>query len=151
MSELILSIDQGTTGTTVLLIDEKLNVRGKGYREFRQIYPQPGWVEHDSADIWASVLAAITEAIQTSGLNTAEIACIGITNQRETNLVWDRKTGRPCHNAIVWQCRRTSEIVEDLKSKGYETLFQKRTGLLLDPYFRGTTLKWQLATIAGPR
>jgi len=151
MSELILSIDQGTTGTTVLLIDEKLNVRGKGYREFRQIYPQPGWVEHDSADIWASVLAAITEAIQTSGLNTAEIACIGITNQRETNLVWDRKTGRPCHNAIVWQCRRTSEIVEDLKSKGYETLFQKRTGLLLDPYFSGTKLKWQLDNIAGLR
>lgn len=151
MSEIILSIDQGTTGTTVLLIDEKLNVRGKGYREFRQIYPEPGWVEHDPADIWASVLGSMDEAIQTSGVKTAEIVGIGITNQRETNLIWNRKTGRPYHNAIVWQCRRTSGIVEELKAKGHEALFQERTGLLLDPYFSGTKLKWQLDNLTGLR
>ncbi len=151
MSELILSIDQGTTGTTVLLIDENLNVCGKGYREFRQIYPEPGWVEHDPEDIWASVLASLDEALQTSGVAASKIVGIGITNQRETNLIWDRETGRPCHNAIVWQCRRTSGIVEELKAKGYEALFQKRTGLLLDPYFSGTKLKWQLDNITGLR
>ncbi len=147
MSEIILSIDQGTTGTTVLLIDEKLGVRGKGYREFRQIYPEPGWVEHDADDIWASVLESIHEAIQTSGVSVSEIVGIGITNQRETNLIWNRENGQPYHNAIVWQCRRTSGIVEELKAKGYETLFQERTGLLLDPYFSGTKLKWQLENI----
>ncbi len=151
MSELILSIDQGTTGTTVLLIDKKLNMLGKGYREFQQIYPQPGWVEHAPADIWASVLASIAEAIQTSGVNTARIVGIGITNQRETNLIWNRKTGRPYHNALVWQCRRTSGIVEDLKAKGYEALFQQRTGLLLDPYFSGTKLQWQLDNLTDLR
>lgn len=151
MSKLILSIDQGTTGTTVLLMDEELTVRGKGYHEFRQIYPQPGWVEHDPADIWASVLASIHEAIQTSGVTASEIVGIGITNQRETNLVWNRESGRPYHNAIVWQCRRTSGIVEELKAKGHESLFQKRTGLLLDPYFSGTKIKWQLDNITGLR
>lgn len=151
MSEIILSIDQGTTGTTVLLIDEKLDVRGKGYREFRQIYPEPGWVEHDSDDIWVSVLASINEAIQTSGVPVSEIVGIGITNQRETNLIWNRESGRPYHNAIVWQCRRTSGIVEELKAKGYEKLFQERTGLLLDPYFSGTKLKWQLDNIKNLR
>ncbi len=147
MSDIIMSIDQGTTGTTVLLIDEKLDVRGKGYREFRQIYPEPGWVEHDSDDIWASVLASIQEAIQTSGVSVSEIVGIGITNQRETILIWNRETGQPYHNAIVWQCRRTSKIVEELKAKGYESLFQERTGLLLDPYFSGTKLKWQLDNV----
>jgi len=151
MSELILSIDQGTTGTTVLLIDEKVNVRGKGYREFRQIYPEPGWVEHDPEDIWASVLASLDEALQTSGVAASEIVGIGITNQRETNLTWNRETGQSYHNAIVWQCRRTSGIVEELKARGYEALFQKRTGLLLDPYFSGSKLKWQLDNITGLR
>jgi glycerol kinase len=151
MSELILSIDQGTTGTTVLLIDEKLNVRGKGYREFRQIYPEPGWVEHDPADIWASVLAALDEALQTRGVSASDIVGIGITNQRETNLIWNRETGQPYHNAIVWQCRRTTGIVEELKAKGYEALFQERTGLLLDPYFSGTKFKWQLDKITDLR
>ena len=141
MSEIILSIDQGTTGTTVLLIDEKLDIRGKGYQEFKQIYPETGWVEHDTDDIWASVLASIHEAIQTSGVSVSEIVGIGITNQRETNLIWNRENGQPYHNAIVWQCRRTSGIVEELKAKGYETLFQERTGHLLDPYFIGTKLK----------
>ena len=151
MSKLILSIDQGTTGTTVLLIDEELNVRGKGYREFPQIYPEPGWVEHDPADIWASVLSSLGDAIQTSGLAASDIVGIGITNQRETNLIWNRETGQAYHNAIVWQCRRTTKIVEKLKARGHETLFQERTGLLLDPYFSGTKLKWQLDHISGLR
>jgi glycerol kinase len=151
MSEFILSIDQGTTGTTVLIIDKNLNVRGKGYREFRQIYPQPGWVEHDPADIWASVLTSIDEAIQTSGVPVSALAGIGITNQRETNIIWNRETGQPYHNAIVWQCRRTAGIVEELKSKGHGRLFQERTGLLLDPYFSGTKLKWQLDHVTNLR
>jgi len=151
MPEIILSIDQGTTGTTVLLIDEKLTVRGKGYREFQQIYPEPGWVEHDPADIWASVLTSIAEAIQTSGVKTTEIVGIGITNQRETNLIWNRGTGRPYHNAIVWQCRRTSGIADELKANGHEALFKQKTGLLLDPYFSGTKLKWQLDNITDLR
>lgn len=149
MSKLILSIDQGTTGTTVLLIDEELNVRGKGYQEFPQIYPEPGWVEHDPADIWASVLSSLGDAIQTSGLAASDIVGIGITNQRETNLIWNRETGQAYHNAIVWQCRRTTGIVEKLKARGHENLFQERTGLLLDPYFSGTKLKWQLDHISG--
>ena len=151
MSEFILSIDQGTTGTMVLLMDQELTVRGKGYREFRQIYPKPGWVEHDPSDIWTSVLGAIHEAMQASGAEASKIAGIGITNQRETNLFWNRKTGQPYYNAIVWQCRRTSGIVEEMKADGHETLFQKRSGLLLDPYFSGTKLKWQLDNIAGLR
>lgn len=151
MSKLILSIDQGTTGTTVLLIDEELNVRGKGYQEFPQIYPEPGWVEHDPADIWASVLSSLGDAIQTSGLAASDIVGIGITNQRETNLIWNRETGQAYHNAIVWQCRRTTGIVEKLKARGHENLFQERTGLLLDPYFSGTKLNWQLDHISGLR
>lgn len=151
MSKLILSIDQGTTGTTVLLIDEELNVRGKGYREFPQIYPEPSWVEHNPADIWTSVLSSMDDAFQQTGLAASDVVGIGITNQRETNLIWNRETGQAYHNAIVWQCRRTAGIVEKLKVKGHETLFQERTGLLLDPYFSGTKLKWQLDNISGLR
>ncbi len=151
MSKLILSIDQGTTGTTVLLIDEELNVRGKGYREFPQIYPEPSWVEHKPADIWTSVLSSMDDAFQQTGLAASDVVGIGITNQRETNLIWNRETGQAYHNAIVWQCRRTAGIVEKLKAKGHETLFQERTGLLLDPYFSGTKLKWQLDNISGLR
>lgn len=151
MSKLILSIDQGTTGTTVLLIDEELNVRGKGYREFPQIYPEPSWVEHNPADIWTSVLSSMDDAFQQTGLAASDVVGIGITNQRETNLIWNRETGQAYHNAIVWQCRRTAGTVEKLKAKGHETLFQERTGLLLDPYFSGTKLKWQLDNISGLR
>ena len=151
MSKLILSIDQGTTGTTVLLIDEELNVRGKGYREFPQIYPEPSWVEHKPADIWTSVLSSMDDAFQQTGLAASDVVGIGITNQRETNLIWNRETGQAYHNAIVWQCRRTAGTVEKLKAKGHETLFQERTGLLLDPYFSGTKLKWQLDNISGLR
>ena len=151
MPRLILSIDQGTTGTTALLMDEDLTICGKGYHEFQQIYPQPGWVEHNPGDIWDSVLISIDNAIQTSHITPANIVAIGIANQRETNLVWNRKTGQPYHNAIVWQCRRTSKMVEEMKAAGKEPLFQKKTGLLLDPYFSGTKLKWQLDNVPGLR
>ena len=151
MAEIILSIDQGTTGTTVVLMDRELNVRAQGYREFRQIYPQPGWVEHNPDDIWESVLGAIRAAFSNGTVSPDDIGAIGITNQRETNLFWDAASGRGCHNAIVWQCRRTSDICDELRRKGHETLFQQRTGLLLDPYFSGTKLKWQLDHVPGLR
>src|SRR5215467_14125210 len=114
----VISIDQGTTGTTVLVLDEGLQVRGRGYQEFRQIYPQPGWVEHDPEDIWASVCAALAAA--TRDLDPSSIAAIGITNQRETTVLWDRKTGKAVHNAIVWQDRRTAPACASLRARGCE-------------------------------
>jgi glycerol kinase len=151
MPKLILSIDQGTTGTTALLIDENLKICGKGYHEFQQIYPKPGWVEHNPEHIWNSVLVAVDNAIQQSRMPATNIAGIGITNQRETNLIWNRETGKPYHNAIVWQCRRTEPIVTELKQAGHEPLFQQKTGLLLDPYFSGTKFRWQLDNVSGLR
>ena len=151
MPRIILSIDQGTTGTTALLIDEDLKICGKGYHEFQQIYPQPGWVEHDPEMIWNSVLVAVDQAIQQSQISGVQIVGIGITNQRETSLIWNRETGQPYHNAIVWQCRRTEPIVADLKRAGQEDLFQQKTGLLLDPYFSGTKFKWLLDNVKGLR
>ena len=151
MPGIILSIDQGTTGTTVILLDHELNIRAHGYREFKQIYPQSGWVEHNADDIWDSVLAAMTVAFSAGDVSPADVGAIGITNQRETNLIWDAATGKPCHNAIVWQCRRTADICEKLKQDGREELFQSKTGLLLDPYFSGTKLKWQFDHVSGLR
>ena len=151
MPQLILAIDQGTTGTTALLLDENLRVLSKGYHEFQQIYPQPGWVEHDPEDIWNSVLVAVDHAIQQSRMSVTHIAGIGITNQRETNLIWNRETGKPYHNAIVWQCRRTEPMVAEMKQAGHEAFFQQKTGLLLDPYFSGTKFKWQLDNVSGLR
>ncbi len=151
MPGIILSIDQGTTGTTIVLLDNELNIRAHGYREFKQIYPQPGWVEHNADDIWDSVLEAMTAAFSAGDISPADVGAIGITNQRETNLIWDAATGKPCHNAIVWQCRRTADICEKLKQDGQEELFQSKTGLLLDPYFSGTKLKWQFDHVPGLR
>ena len=151
MPGIILSIDQGTTGTTVVLLDHELNIRAQGYREFRQIYPQPGWVEHNPDEIWDSVLGAMNAAFSAGDISPADVGAIGITNQRETNLMWDAATGKPCHNAIVWQCRRTADICENLKQEGREELFRSKTGLLLDPYFSGTKLKWQLDHVPGLR
>src|SRR5690349_15695681 len=140
----VLAIDQGTTGTTVLVLDEELRLRGRGYQEFRQIYPQPGWVEHDPEDIWGSVTVALDKALATSGVGAKDIAAIGITNQRETSVLWDRKTGAPVHNAIVWQDRRTADRCAELKSAGKEARVRELTGLTLDPYFSGTKLAWML-------
>jgi len=151
MPGIILSIDQGTTGTTVVLLDQELNIRAQGYREFGQIYPQPGWVEHNPDEIWDSVLGAMAAAFSSGDISPADVGAIGITNQRETNLIWDRATGKPCHNAIVWQCRRTADICEQLRKEGREELFRSKTGLLLDPYFSGTKLKWQFDNVSGLR
>jgi len=139
----VIAIDQGTTGTTVLVLDEKLAVRGRGYKEFRQIYPQPGWVEHDPEDIWGSVTTALAQAL--AGIDASSIAAIGITNQRETAILWDKKTGKAAHNAIVWQDRRTAEGCAALKAAGKEARVRELTGLTLDPYFSGTKIHWMLS------
>jgi len=139
----VISIDQGTTGTTVLVLNLELEIVGRGYQEFRQIYPQPSWVEHDPEDIWASVVGALGQAI--AGIDAASIKAIGITNQRETAVLWDRATGKPRHNAIVWQDRRTADRCAELKSAGHEARVRELTGLTLDPYFSGTKVAWMLS------
>ncbi len=151
MSDCIVSIDQGTTGTTVLVLDTRATVLGRGYREITQHYPQPGWVEHDPEEIWESVLIAARAALDSAGIGPDRVKAVGITNQRETVVAWDRATGKPCHRAIVWQCRRTAPQTERLKAEGLEPLFTQRTGLLLDPYFSGTKLAWLLDNVPGLR
>jgi glycerol kinase len=151
MSECVLAIDQGTTGTTVLVIGRALDVRGRGYQEFRQIYPEPGWVEHDPEDIWTSTLRAVEGALASAGVTGRDIAAIGITNQRETSALWDRKSGAPAMNAIVWQCRRSAGVCARLKAAGHEALVSERTGLVLDPYFSGTKLTWMFENVEGLR
>jgi glycerol kinase len=143
----VIAIDQGTTGSTVLVLDERLALRGRGYQEFRQIYPRPGWVEHDPEDIWTSVCGALNAALR--GIDPATIAAIGITNQRETTVVWDRKTGRAVHPAIVWQDRRTAARCAELAAGGHAARVRALTGLTLDPYFSGTKLRWLLHNVAG--
>ena len=143
----VIAIDQGTTGSTVLVLDERLAVRGRGYQEFRQIYPQPGWVEHDPEDIWASVCAALAAAM--AGIEPSSIQAVGITNQRETTVLWDRKTGRAVHNAIVWQDRRTAARCAELTAAGHAPKIRQRTGLPIDPYFAGTKLDWMLRNVPG--
>ncbi len=151
MSNLILAIDQGTTGSTVMILDQSLTVLAKINHEYPQHYPKPGWVEHDPEDIWNSVVKAMDDALSQCGRKATEIAAIGITNQRETSLFWNRETGKSYHKAVVWQCRRTAELCKSLKDAGYEDTFQTKTGLLLDPYFAGTKLKWQLDYVPGLR
>ena len=140
----VIAIDQGTTGSTVLVLDEALGVIGRGYREFPQHYPQPGWVEHDPEEIWASVIAALGAALAQAAVASSSIAAIGLTNQRETTIVWDRATGRAVHRAIVWQDRRTTDACAQLKAAGHEPLVRERTGLTLDPYFSATKIGWIL-------
>ena len=147
----VISIDQGTTGSTVMVLDEKLQILGRANREFPQIYPQPGWVEHDPEQIWASVLAAMREAIDASGVSRQSIAAIGVTNQRETTVLWDRRTGAPARTAIVWQDRRTADLCAELKRAGHEPRVRELTGLVLDPYFSGTKLRWMLDEGLRPR
>jgi glycerol kinase len=140
----ILAIDQGTTGTTVLVLDEHLTVKARGYSEFAQIYPQPGWVEHDPDAIMRSVFEALERAVRQSGVATTDWAAVGITNQRETVVLWDRKTGEPVHNAIVWQDRRTSDACAAKIDAGTQDAVRAATGLPLDPYFSATKLAWML-------
>src|SRR5258708_35722687 len=138
MAKYVLAIDQGTTGTTALLIDQRLSVKAKANVEFRQILPKPGWVEHDLEDIWGSTQRAVSQALREAAIKGSEISAIGITNQRETTALWDRRSGRPLHNAIVWQDRRTTPACEALKAQGKEALVREKTGLVLDPYFSAT-------------
>ncbi len=147
----ILALDQGTTSSRALVFDHEGTVRGLAQKEFRQIFPAPGLVEHDAEEIWASQLGVAVEAIARAGVTAADIAAIGITNQRETTIVWDRATGKPIHHAIVWQDRRTAGACELLKNQGHESIFRARTGLVLDPYFSGTKLAWILDQVPGAR
>lgn len=147
----VLAIDQGTTGTKVLIFDHDGSIRGLSYSEFTQHYPQPGWVEHDPEEIWTSVIDLIEDVIEKTGVRFTDIRAIGITNQRETTLLWDRRTGEALGRAVVWQDRRTAFICDDLKERGLEDAFRRKTGLVLDPYFSGTKIKWLLDNTEGLR
>jgi glycerol kinase len=151
MTTHILAIDQGTTSSRAILFDAALKVVATAQEEFPQIYPQAGWVEHDPADLWSSVAGTARGVIERAGIAATSIAAIGITNQRETVLIWDRATGQPIHNAIVWQDRRTADLCQSLKDQGHEPMVTHRTGLLLDPYFSGTKVKWLLDHVEGAR
>lgn len=151
MKKAVLALDQGTTSSRAILFDREGRTLATARREFTQLYPQSGWVEHDADEIWSSQIAVAAEAMARAGLQPAELAAIGITNQRETTLLWDRKTGRPVHPAIVWQDRRTAEACDALRAAGVEGVFRKRTGLVLDPYFSGTKLAWLLDRVPGTR
>jgi glycerol kinase len=151
MAKHLLAIDQGTTGSTALVMATDGKTLGRATVEFPQHFPEPGWVEHDPLEIWQSVLSALAEALRVAGVFGSDIAAIGITNQRETTLLWERSNGKPVHRAIVWQDRRTSEACAKLKARGVEAKVNEATGLVLDPYFSGTKLAWLLAEVPGAR
>ena len=144
MPEAVLSLDQGTTGSTALVFSREGKIIGRAYSEFTQSYPQPGWVEHDPDEIFAVSLQVMTDALEVANIQPSELKAIGIANQRETTVVWDRDTGRPIHPAIVWQSRQTTDICQQLKKDGHEGMIRERTGLVIDPYFSGTKIKWIL-------
>lgn len=147
----ILALDQGTTSSRAIVFDHEGEIISTAQKEFKQIYPQAGWVEHDGNEIWSTQAGVATEAITSAGLDGSNIAAIGITNQRETTLIWDRKTGKPIYNAIVWQDRRTSDFCDQLKNDGYANTIQEKTGLVIDSYFSGTKIKWILDNVDGAR
>ena len=148
---MILSIDQGTTGTTVLVLSPHGEILGRGYSEFQQIFPQPGWVSHNASEIWDTTLKVIGIAIADAGITSSELKGIGITNQRETTVIWDRKTGEPVHDAIVWQCRRTSDLCDTYIKDGLEDTVRSKTGLVIDAYFSATKIVWLLDHVDGLR
>ncbi|HEV8484469.1 MAG TPA: glycerol kinase GlpK [Blastocatellia bacterium] len=149
--EYILALDQGTTSSRAVLFNQAGSPVAMAQQEFEQLYPQPGWVEHRPEEIWSSQLSAARQVLSEAALKPDQVAAVGITNQRETTVVWDRKTGEPIHNAIVWQCRRTAEECDRMRRDGLAQLFQKRTGLVLDAYFSGTKLRWLLDRVDGAR
>lgn len=151
MEKYILSIDQGTTSSRAILFNKDGEIKGVSQREFKQHFPHLGWVEHDANEIWTSVLSVMAEVMNENDIQSEQIEGIGITNQRETTVVWDKNTGRPIYHAIVWQSRQTQDICTELKDKGYEETFRDKTGLLLDPYFAGTKVKWILDNVDGAR
>jgi glycerol kinase len=145
----ILAIDQGTTGTTCLVFDSEGRIAGRAYAEFEQHFPRPGWVEHDAEEIWSVTRRVALQALSDAGIQGAELEGIGVTNQRETVVAWDRESGKPIHHALVWQDRRTAARCEELKREGREPLVRERTGLVLDPYFSGTKIEWMLRNVEG--
>ncbi|UPR53884.1 glycerol kinase GlpK [Vibrio cyclitrophicus] len=147
----IVALDQGTTSSRAVILDHDANIVSSSQREFTQIYPKAGWVEHDPMEIWATQSSTLVEALAKAGIRSDELAGIGITNQRETTIVWNKETGKPVYNAIVWQCRRTADICEDLKARGLEDYVRDNTGLVLDPYFSGTKVKWILDNVESAR
>ena len=148
----IVALDQGTTSSRAILFDESQNIIGVAQKEFTQIYPNEGWVEHDPMEIWASQSGVLSEVIARAGISQHDIIALGITNQRETTIVWDKKTGKPIYNAIVWQCRRTAKICDELKKiDGFSDYVKDNTGLLVDAYFSGTKIKWILDNVEGAR
>lgn len=151
MEKFIMALDQGTTSSRALIFDQKGNIRSMAQKEFQQIFPQPGWVEHDPNEIWSSQVAVAAEAMSKIGINGQNLQAIGITNQRETTIVWDRNSGEPIYNAIVWQDRRTSSLCDELRAKGYTDIIRQKTGLVIDAYFSGTKVKWILDNVPGAR
>ena len=151
MSKFIMALDAGTTSNRCILFNEAGEICSMAQKEFRQMFPNPGWVEHDANEIWSTQLGVAVEAMSKIGATAADIAAIGITNQRETAIVWNKETGEPVYNAIVWQCRRTSDIADALKKKGLEDSYRKKTGLIIDAYFSATKIKWILDNVKGAR
>ncbi len=151
MEQFILALDQGTTSSRALIIDRKGKIRSQAQKEFTQVFPKPGWVEHDPLEIWSSQVAVAAEAMSKLGIDGSNLAGIGITNQRETTIVWDKRTGEPVYNAIVWQDRRTSEYCDELKIAKHDITIRKKTGLIVDAYFSGTKVKWILDNVVGVR
>ena len=147
----VLALDQGTTSSRAIVFDHAGTVRAVAQQEFRQIFPQPGWVEHDAAEIWATQSGVMHEALAKAGIGARDVAAIGITNQRETTVLWDRATGRPIANAIVWQDRRTAPLCDALRAAGHAAMIARKTGLVLDAYFSGTKLEWLLDHVPGAR
>jgi len=145
----VVAVDQGTTGSTVLVFDRQGRVVGRAYSEFRQHYPRPGWVEHDPEEIWRVTLRVLRQACRRARVRARDVVALGITNQRETTVLWDRQTGKPIERAIVWQDRRTAPACEEMRSRGLEDVFRRKTGLVLDPYFSGTKLRWLLENVPG--
>ena len=151
MSKYVMALDQGTTSSRCILFNEKGLIESVAQKEFTQIYPKAGWVEHDPMEIWSTQIGVASEAMAKINAEAADIAAIGITNQRETTVVWDKRTGRPVYNAIVWQCRRTSNMCDELREKGFDKVVKEKTGLVLDAYFSGTKVKWILDNVEGAR
>ena len=151
MAKYVMALDAGTTSNRCILFDKKGTIVSVAQKEFTQIFPKPGWVEHDAKEIWSTQISVAVEAMQQVNASARDIAAIGITNQRETTIVWDKNTGEPVYNAIVWQCRRTSEYCDSLKAKGLTDTIREKTGLVVDAYFSGTKLKWILDNVEGVR
>lgn len=151
MEKYLMALDQGTTSSRCILFDKGGNIKSVAQKEFTQIFPEGGWVEHDPMEIWSSQISVVSEAMARLGVSAADIAALGITNQRETTIVWDKNTGKPVYNAIVWQCRRTSAYCDSLKEKGFDKVVQKKTGLVIDAYFSATKIKWILDNVEGAR